>query len=138
MPGNIPAWLNQSWLLGKADALLLLGQFHDAVEIALDAVGKPQPVLHSVFQGGPFARWLAFSARGTSAEARALEKIQHMTQRLESFDALDQLEILCAEHLLRTYCPAAMEGSTPWFHDRLSHLPYAVSQQLIRLGLMAS
>jgi len=138
LPGNIPAWLNQSWLLGKADTLLLLGQFRDAVEVGLEAVGKPQPMLHSVFQGGPFARWLAFTARGTSAEPRAIEKIQHMTRRLESFDALDQLEIVCAEHLLRTYSPATIEGSTLWFRERLSHLPQAVSQQLVRLGLITT
>jgi len=94
-------------------------------------------VLHSSFFAGSFCRWLALTSAGTSLQAAALENVEQMGQKLQTFDALDQVEILCAAHFLHFHFPQSANGSSGLIRERLNGLPAAVTEQLVRLGVMA-
>jgi DNA-binding SARP family transcriptional activator/tetratricopeptide (TPR) repeat protein/type II secretory pathway predicted ATPase ExeA len=137
LPASLPPWLTQVWLLAKADTLLLLGLKREALTVGSAAIGGSNPVLHSTFFAGIFARWLALTSLGTAMEIRALARIEQMKLHLNTFDALDQLEILCSDHLLRGNGPATLIAASQPIRDRLDHLPDAVAEQMIRLEVLS-
>jgi predicted ATPase/DNA-binding SARP family transcriptional activator len=137
LPPIVPSWLRQSWLLAKADTLLLLGSSQDALAVGSAAIGHPRPVLQSSFFAGMFSRWLALTSVRTSRDTAALEHIRSMRDNLGRFDALDRVEILCADRLLRIHAPEIIQDVSEPIRNGLRHLPAAVADQLIRLGLLA-
>jgi len=138
LPVSLPAWLNQAWLLAKADTLLLLGRNQEAHLVGSAAIGLTNPVLHSAFFAGMFARWLALTSLRTTKQASALAQIEQMKLHLSTFDALDQLEILCSAHLLRANRPERVSAAPEPILEKLAHLPEAAAEQMIRLEMLAS
>jgi tetratricopeptide (TPR) repeat protein len=132
--GPIPAWMLQAWSLWKADLLLLCKQRADAALTAHASMQEHSHVLHSTSFAGPFARWLSILEKdGNEPEAHSAI-LRKMAARINDYDALDQVEILCA---LRSMQPIAMQGSIQeQLMDRLQHLPAAIRSQLINLGML--
>jgi tetratricopeptide (TPR) repeat protein len=131
---TLPPWAYQGWLLAKADILYLLGNIPAAIHLARFAIGEPSPVLYSNDFAGIFARWLSLASIGTETEAQARDGIRRMALNLETLDALDQVEVLCASRLIQE---AESLGLAGLIDMKLKCLPEAVSQQLGRLGVLS-
>ncbi|MBA3445071.1 MAG: AAA family ATPase [Gemmatimonadales bacterium] len=138
IPRTVPAWMKQAWLIAKADILFLAGQHLDAFAVARQAIGEPYPVLYSDFFAGGFARWLALSTEGTFAEAEARNQIDRMARSLETFDAIDQVEVLCAGTVLGNASGNALSDSSRLIRVKLGYLPPATTQHLTRLGVLSN
>jgi hypothetical protein len=115
LPLDIPLWLRQAWLLAKADILYLVGESSAAIDVGLQAIGNPKPILHSPFFAGEFARWLALTSLGTFFENNAREEVTRMTKSVEMFDAIDTATLISR---------------------KLADLPAAVTYQLMKLGVL--
>jgi hypothetical protein len=135
--GGIPEWMVQAWLFAKADILILIGSHSQALETGLHALGRGGPVLQSAFFAGEFARWLALTSRMTSREPDARTLIANMTTVLEAFDAMDQVEILCADILLNCGHEYDNQVSRTRIAEKLAHLPSSTSHFLARLGVLS-
>jgi hypothetical protein len=127
--------MKQAWGLHKADVLLYLGHHSDAVAVADSALGKTNPTLHDWGFAGAFARWVALTSVGNWRENRGREELEHLIQHLEKFDALDQVEVLCALLLLDWGDVTLFEDLVTNISERLKGLPKASSDQLSRLGV---
>jgi hypothetical protein len=92
--------LLQRWLLWKADILMAAGAREEALEAATSAVRGYDFALGSFGYAGAFARWVAITCLGTATEGVAREVVAGLEARVADFDALDQLEILCASSYL--------------------------------------
>jgi hypothetical protein len=132
----VPAWLRQAWLLAKADILLLVEQRSDALTVGREAIGESHPVLHSSFFAGAFARWLALTSVGTREESKARDQIKRMVDGLDTFDAIDQVEVLCAASMVGGDFGVPSHSSSSLILRKLEHLPAAIPQQLRRLGVL--
>jgi tetratricopeptide (TPR) repeat protein len=94
---KLPHIILQRWLLWKADVLMVSGLRSDALQVAVQAVHGHGLKLDSLGFAGPFARWTAVTCLGSERhEANGARVLAELEERLEEFDALDQLEILCA------------------------------------------
>ncbi len=134
--GPIPAWMLQAWSLWKADLLLLCKQRAAAVLTARASMQEHSHVLHSTSFAGPFARWLSILEEDGSELETYSSVLGKMAARIDEYDALDQVEILCA---LRSRQSIAIQGSTQdQLMGRLQHLPAAIRSQLISLGMLTS
>ena len=134
--GPIPTWMLQAWAFWKADLLQLLRHSSEARATALEGLRRHSYQLCSTGFAGPFARWLAVTA-GEDDRATARAIVADMSRKLEEYDTLDQLEILCA---------AGQVGGVDGFDDRkgsrelqrrLESLPPSVGTQLMALGILS-
>jgi tetratricopeptide (TPR) repeat protein len=105
LPPNLPPMLLQRWLLWKADILMVAGARDEALDAATTAVHGYDFALGSFGYAGPFARWVAITSVGTNMEGLAREVVAGLEARVADFDALDQLEILCAGSYLGLRTP---------------------------------
>lgn len=135
IPTTAAAWINQIWLLSKADVLLLAGRKREALAVGARALGKPL-VMHSKFSAGQYARWLALTASVLIDSDTVARKLAGILRELETFDFLDQVEILCATHVLGS--PGIAVDHTCLIQEKLSALPPAVAEQLALLTLLPS
>jgi hypothetical protein len=135
LPGTSPDWVKQAQLFHKADVQLLAGRRSEAFASAAQALGDP-PVLHSSFFAGAFARWMALTSVGSQRESDAQNQIKELCGRLERFDALDQVEILCATCILGRV--KREDDAEIWMliERKLAGLPQAISEQLIQLQVL--
>jgi tetratricopeptide (TPR) repeat protein len=129
---NVSSSFKQRWLLWKADALMVSGLRSEAVRIANDAICGHEFKLETSAFAGPFARWTAIIYAGTAAEPQARAVLARLEQNLEEYDAVDQLEILCASaHLDR----ANAHRYRGVIEEKLKQFPPCTGIQLRALGL---
>jgi hypothetical protein len=132
IPGSVAPWIVQAWALWKADLLYLLDRKEMALELARSTLKDHGLELRTPAFAGPYARWMALTARSNQEKDSAADKVERLLAQLERYDAIDQVDILCAAALLSTspfgHRQAAMQ--------RLSRLPSALGTHLISLGLM--
>jgi len=137
IPDMSAPWLIQAWRLGKADIQLLSGRDEAAHQEARCGIGMPQIKLHESSFAGAFARWIALCSLRGGDRIDARKQLDQMITVLQTFDAIDQVEILCARRLLST----SNEESNCYF-DRirlgLGTLPPAVREQFRRLDVLES
>jgi tetratricopeptide (TPR) repeat protein len=129
-------WLRQAWRLRRADICRLVGKEKDAFregELATLAEGM---VLHSESFAGPFARWIALLGVTHPESATFREKLLELTKEVNSFDAIDQVEVLAAAAYLAFHLGLAWEEYHERMNTRLKALPQAVEDQLGRLGIL--
>ena len=136
IPEEVPAWLLQAWGLHKADILFLMGQRSDAVAVGRRALGPGTPHLHSWFFAGPFSRWTALTSRGTCGHGEGRACVSLLLDELHKYDALDQVEILCASNILGCAPGRATELRVS-MERKLASLPPAIAEQLSRLGMFS-
>lgn len=93
---GVDPYVNQAWCLWKADILATAGFLDEACRVGSQAIfGHEMRLLCSAL-AGTFARWLAITCDGPPHQERAASILSDMEAELNSFDALDQIEILCA------------------------------------------
>jgi len=135
---TVPSWIQQAWGLHKADILCLSGRLPEALLVAKDAIGPDHGTLYSAFFAGPFARWTALIANGTDDEKYARARLTGMVDQLTTYDAIDQVEILCARKLL-SRVPGSLNDELQLLIDaKLAHLPTAIVSQLANLRVLLS
>jgi DNA-binding SARP family transcriptional activator/tetratricopeptide (TPR) repeat protein len=133
LQGSFPLWMIQAWLLWKADLLLCAGRMTEAQVAGSRAIHDFAFQLQSPAFAGPFARWLAFLGRSGEKEDRAWASLQVLQSRSGSYDALDEVEVMCAALSLR---PNGVEAANlaASISERLRLLPVEVANHLRRLG----
>jgi tetratricopeptide (TPR) repeat protein len=137
MPPTTPAWMIQAWHLYKADILYILGDYPHALQIGREAIGADYPLLLSSSFAGPFARWVFHTSVGTSLQPKARAQIEEMMGSLDTYDAVDQVEILCAEiGILNAVGGAAVNRFEAVIRGKLASLPGSVPELLRRLGMV--
>jgi hypothetical protein len=130
-------WLVQACALWKADLLLLSGRRNEALEAAVQELERNSCSLLSESFAGPFARWVALTSECSNNSAAAARVIGELVDRVREYDALDQVEILCAQHFLSTASTRFSGGLPGELADKLEKLPQAVKVQLGRLGMLS-
>jgi hypothetical protein len=133
--GCLPLWALQASQLYAADLYLLLGYPAEADSEALTAVGSTDGALLVDSFAGLYCRWTARLANTPENAARALSRVEAFWARLESFDALDRVEILLA----KTYLQRQLAGHSDLRSQlrlELSRFPASITHQLDRLGML--
>jgi DNA-binding SARP family transcriptional activator len=129
--GPIPAWIVQGWSLWKADLMLICRHRTEANVAAQAALRDHSFILRTPAFAGPYARWLSLSADTAEEKSQATERLMQMGDRLDDFDALDQVEILCALSLHQNHGPLA--NTRVRIAEKLGRLPHAIQAQLARM-----
>jgi hypothetical protein len=136
MLDRAPAWIKQAWYLSRADILLLVGNDTEAWASARKAICTEELTVFDRGFTGAFARWLALTAKGTRREPAACSRLQQFRHEMTQFDAVDQVEVLCAQLLLSQ--GQQSENIATELCIRLKSLPAAISYQLRRLAVLNS
>ena len=134
LPTDILPALLQRWLLWKADILMVAGAQKEAMETGLLAVRGYNFELRSLGFAGAFARWTAMTCRGDESESQGRLVLSDLEKDLERFDAMDQLEILCAASYLKVRPPAEYLDS---IISKAQCVPTPVVETIRRLGMSA-
>jgi hypothetical protein len=139
LPSTIVAWQKQAWVLFKADIYQLARRSRQAIEIGRGGVSGDFAELLAASTAGSYSRWLALTALPQERESR-IARLQALSKRLDEFDALDQVEVLCALSLLkyrhRELGSAGLLLPRRSLAERLINFPPAVSTQLQLLGVL--
>jgi DNA-binding SARP family transcriptional activator/tetratricopeptide (TPR) repeat protein len=98
-----PPWVAQAWAFWKADLLLLSGRRTEAFDTALRELDGDEFNLLTEAHAGPFARWVALTSERTNHSVAASDVIDGLADRIADYDALDQVEILCAKQYLSSH-----------------------------------
>jgi tetratricopeptide (TPR) repeat protein len=93
---GVDPYVTQAWCLWKADILATAGLFDEASRVGAQGILDYDLRLLCSALAGPFARWLAITCADPPHQSQAASILAEMTGNLDSFDALDQIEILCA------------------------------------------
>jgi hypothetical protein len=93
---QVDAYVTQSWYLWKADILAVAGLPEEALRVGRDAVQSHEMTLQCSALAGVYARWLAVTCARTSLHMKGANILIDMRCALDDYDALDQVEILCA------------------------------------------
>ena len=131
LPPHVPDSIAQRWLLWKADILMIAGLSNEALEAADRAVRGYDLKLGSSGFAGAFARWTAITCLGNELELSAREVLGQMEQHLDDFDAIDQLEILCAN----AYVGGGQIGYLDRIADKAGKLPPPTIKLIRALGM---
>jgi hypothetical protein len=136
MRGDIPPWMHQLWQLSKADLLWISNRRSEAIRVALQEIRDSAGEIHSPTFAGAFARWVAVTYGTVGEPKNASMILEGLVRNLDSFDALDQVEILCSMRYagLNSECHAASLEAQ--LQTRLSRLPKGVAIHLKRLEIL--
>jgi tetratricopeptide (TPR) repeat protein len=127
-----PAWLVQAWRLHRADILYLCDNRAEALALGRTAVGQP-PTLYSTSFAGPFARWLALVSSRDEATLESRAVLEELLSRRDELDMLDRAEVVCGCLMVEERGRLDLESMLKSY---LVGLPYAVTTQLQRLGML--
>lgn len=136
--GRLPIWMRQAWALWKADLLLCADKHREARVAAEQAFVEFGPQLHSAGFAGPFARWVSHLGRAQHRLDAARRALEGLLPSLSTYDALDQVEVLCAVRSMGLQV-RRREGSLDLvIESRLRQLPGEVAIHLRRVGSLPS
>jgi len=120
----------QVWSFYKADILWLSGKRAEALKIAGTELKRRSYILLSNSFAGPFARWIALTHQERDNVSRARLLLENLVSELESYDALDQAEILLALRIVTSQEGIVDPSVESRLSERLLALPHAVRAQL--------
>ncbi|MEO8452251.1 MAG: AAA family ATPase [Gemmatimonadota bacterium] len=130
-------WIEQSWLLMKADVLLTMGYRHQAMTTALGGLTGDRSRPLAVGLVGRFCRWLSRAmAEGIISGESSRKLIREFYSRRHTLDAVDRIEV--ADALLTTDLLLPIgEGEIVRSEIRLGvqSLPPATADQLATFGV---
>jgi DNA-binding SARP family transcriptional activator/type II secretory pathway predicted ATPase ExeA len=129
-PSTQSPWLVQACALWKADLLLMSGHRMEAIDTALQELQRNSFCLLSESFAGPFARWVALTSERTKNYTIASEIIDKLAHRICEFDALDQVEILGAQHHMSCQANSVTRELPKQLREKLEHLTPAIRVQL--------
>jgi tetratricopeptide (TPR) repeat protein len=130
-----PPGVSQAWALSTADAYSIMGAVSEAEEEAIR--GLQLEALPLDFCAGPYARWLVKTSETVEARTAASERLTQLIEVLSTYDALDQAEILNAKCWLNNTEHRVVVKDLEAMLEHLNALPPAISQQLVRMGMLA-
>jgi hypothetical protein len=122
-------------LLFEADIWHLTGQSEIARARAREALEFTSLTLHSAAFVGPFSRWLVFASESLDERRKAKSWLSSTMANLESHDALDQVELLCACIHIKLAGQVGGIDIERMLKEKLAELPYSINEQLKRFGL---
>jgi tetratricopeptide (TPR) repeat protein len=128
---SLPAWMRQAWQLWKADLLMCAGKQLEASRIAMRVFREFGMELHSPGFAGPFARWLSHVANAEGTRKAAKDALKGLLPRLRMYDALDQVEIMCAARAINQNRETQYDRM---IQERLHDLPSEITRHLKRVG----
>jgi tetratricopeptide (TPR) repeat protein len=135
--GEFPPWMLQAWLLWKADILLCAGRVSEALPVARRAVHHFGFELQTPAFAGPFARWIGHLGRSETDRSELVRSMVSLLARLGSYDAVDEVEVMCAGLSLDMVCGQQAEEYRETIQERLLALPAEVTSHLKRLGSLS-
>jgi type II secretory pathway predicted ATPase ExeA/tetratricopeptide (TPR) repeat protein len=130
------AGIKQGWTLYSADAYAMLGRTEEAIIEGRRGTQGDNAQLHMDFYIGPFARWTARSVTTADSSKSALRRIEKLAENLNSYDAIDQAEILNARCYLESRNNQASTAHFCEMMKALRALPGSVAEQWKRMGLL--
>lgn len=138
-PSSVANWIDQYWRLSKADVFMLTGKASAAKVEAATALHGRHYELHADGKAGGFARWIAVTAT-TQQLSEAFQRLDELRARLDTYDLLDQIEILAALRLLRqrggkTYKSMDVLRDDKLLLEKAMMTPAPALQLIARLGL---
>jgi len=131
---SLPAWMRQAWAFWKADLFLCARRPDEARDIAEQAFLDLGIELHSPGFAGPFARWLSHLGSTGQLRESAATALERLLLALETYDALDQVEVLCAARAMGLSKGTRDGALDQLIQIRLSQLPAEVANHLRRVG----
>ncbi len=137
MVGRIPRWMHQVWHFFRADVLWLTGRHAEAINIAAEEMDASGGVLLSQSFAGIFSRWLAVTCRASGKHYHAITVLEGFLERIEDYDALDQVEILCSIRYANLSTGSCNSGLDEVIQEKLSALPPGVTHHLQRLEILS-
>jgi hypothetical protein len=132
-----PAWSTQSVPLMEADIYAASGEDIPALRMASMALEQSGIEPLADRHAGMVARWVARTASHTGRDDEANDLINRLCSEIESFDLLDQAEIVCSRIWLGDQGGTTCKGDRELLTARLARLPAAVEGQLRRLGILS-
>lgn len=128
--------LSQAWALYSADSYAMIGRVKEARDEGARATTGPNSHVHVECNAGPYARWIARTNHflGVPEEGRTI--LERLVAEVESFDAIDQAEILNAKSWLDCRHGKPHPTHLQSMNKKLRALPLAVSHQLRRIGML--
>jgi hypothetical protein len=120
LESGVDAYVSQSWYLWKADILATAGLYGEACQAGSQAITSYGMKLHCSAMAGAFARWLAITCVDSPPHQRAAEILREMEEHLDDYDAIDQVEILCAR---LQHGSDDIDGHLQELHERMALLP---------------
>lgn len=138
LDGRLPMWMRQAWAFWKADLLLCANRPEDAKLAAEHGFEEFGAKLHTAGFAGPFARWLAHLGKYQNREQIARRALEDLLRSLSTYDALDQVEVLCAARSMQLTERKLEVTVDDEIETRLSQLPREIVIHLRRVGSLPS
>jgi tetratricopeptide (TPR) repeat protein len=136
MVGGIPRWMHQVWHFFRADVLWITGRHGEAIKTASEEINASSGELHSQAFAGLFSRWIAVTYLALGRPHEAISVLQNLLEKLDHYDALDQVEILCSICRVKVAAGSRDPGLEIALREGLSVLPPAVTSHLRRLEML--
>ncbi len=139
IPHTAPRWMMQAWHFQQADVLHIVGKKRSALATAKIALAENDFQSNSL--AGPFARWVTLCGVASGELEAARAKLKRLRAKLDTYDAVDQVEILAAGCLLerllgKSANTARLRAEQEKLASRLVDLPAATTAQLVRLSIL--
>jgi DNA-binding SARP family transcriptional activator/type II secretory pathway predicted ATPase ExeA len=128
--------VSQAWALYSADAYAMMSMSHEAEVEGHRATTGANATLHMDFCAGPYARWVARSARSKIEQVCAYRKLDSLLSALDKYDAIDQADIINARCWLDSRAGQPLDQQVEAMLGHLARLPKAISDQLRRMGML--
>jgi tetratricopeptide (TPR) repeat protein len=128
--------ISQAWALYSADSYAMLGRISEALQEGRRGTEGTNSQLHMDFCAGPYARWLARTGEYGLMTKATQERLDVLVLNLESYDVMDQADILNARCWLSSRDGQPLPRDVDGMLKRLNALPRAVRDQLRRMGML--
>lgn len=129
-------WARQAAILNEADVHFLVGNKKRALELGILGTTGRYAAIHSRGWTGKYVRWLTLTAKSQGTTSQALLIVTPLLERLNTLDALDQIEIAKCYLLLAGGSGEKSDQLRRQATRLLAQMPPAVVDRLERLGVL--
>jgi hypothetical protein len=112
---------------------MLMGKPAEALKWGQLGIGSKFDGLTFDALAGPYSRWLSVDAFRGPVTTRHTHAMAQLLERLNEFDALDQIELVIGNRILGRARGNVTEAPGPGLPERLAAMPSAVWAQLQRV-----
>ena len=127
---------SQAWALHCADVYAMMGNTEQAVGAGLRGTSGVNDDVHMIRYAGPYARWVARTTLHQESARRGEDRLSKLMTGLETFDAIDRVEVLNAKTWLDAKNGNVGRDELQRMRSELRGLPTAVEDQLARIGML--
>jgi tetratricopeptide (TPR) repeat protein len=126
----------QAWKLYSADGYAMLGKLEKAEEEGWCGTSGVNSSLHMERYVGPYARWVARTSLSLGTVSDGQARLDQLITNLQTYDAIDKAETLNAKVWLCAKTGHMSNEDAGESSRYLELLPYAVKDQLRRMGML--